>query len=384
MIADGTDIAERELDELAEYLGARRTPVVLVQIRRRQAAGQQQGDRSFDLDSELSTREVGRFVNTLSQDASDRAAAIERLGKREYRALHRPVYFALAAYERDFRALPDFVSSRIGGLADDQKRVVVFTAIALRYGQRALPASALRAIFGLAPRKRVDLPALFPATASELFVETAPREWRIGHSLVAEELLKQLLATGGDIRTWHNRLADWGIGFIEFCRGDLPVPSDEMLDLVRRVFVYRDNFDVLGREQSGQQRFSNFIEDVRVSEGRVRVLEALVESYPEEHHFWAHVARFHAMDRKDFTQALEAADHAVQLADHDSVVYHMRGMVLRYRLRELRQSDAPIGELVAVAERASSDFERSRILSPENEHGYIAEAQMLIELLGML
>ena len=38
-------------------------------------------------------------------------------------------------------------------------------------------------------------------------------------------------------------------------------------------------------------------------------------------------------------------------------------------------------EWVMVAEKASSDFERSRTLSPENEHGYIAEAQMLIELL---
>ena len=381
LITDGTDIAERELDELAEYLGARRTPVVLVQVRRRQAAALQQGDRSFDLDSELSNLEVGRFVNTLSQDAPDRVAAIERLGEPQSRALHRPVYFALTAYERDFRALPDFVFSRIAGLGDDQKKVVVYAAIALRYGQRALPASALRTIFGLSPRERIDLPSLFPPTANELFVETAPGEWRIGHSLVAEELLKQLLATGGDIRTWRNRLTDWGISFIEFCRGDLPVPSDEMLDLVQRVFVYRDNLDVLGREQSGQHRFSNFIEDVRVSEGRVRVLNALVESYPEEHHFWAHVARFHAMDRKDFTQALQAADYAVQLADDDSVVYHMRGMVRRYQLRELRQGDAAIGELVAVSERASSDFENSRTLNPENEHGYIAEAQMLIELL---
>ena len=381
LIADGTDIAERELDELAEYLGARRTPVVLVQVRRRQEVAQQQGDRSFDLDSKLSTREVARFVRTLSQDAPNRAVAVERLGKPESPALHQPVYFALTAYERDFRALPDFVSSRISGLSDDQKKVVVYAAVALRYGQRALPASALRYIFGLFSRDRIDLPSLFPPTANELFVETAPGEWRIGHSLVAEELLKQLLATGGDIRTWRNRLADWGISFIEFCRGYLPVPSDEMLNLVRRVFVYRDNLDVLGREQSGQQRFSNFIEDVRVSEGRVRVLNALVESYPEEHHFWAHVARFHAMDRKDFAQALKAADYAVQIADHDSVVYHMRGMVRRYQLRELRQGDITIGELVAVAEKASSDFERSRILNPENEHGYIAEAQMLIELL---
>ena len=381
LIADGTDIAERELDELAEYLGARRTPVVLVQVRRRQEEALQQGDRSFDLDSTLSDREVGRFVYTLSQDAPDRAAAIERLGNPESRALHRPVYFALTAYERDFRALTDFVLSRIASLDHDQKRVVVYAAIALRYGQRALPASSLRNIFGLSPRDRIDLPSLFPSTTNELFVEAAPGEWRIGHSLIAEELLKQLLPAGADIRTWRNRLPDWGIRFIEFCRGDLPVPSDEMLDLVRRVFVYRENLDVLGREQSGQRRFSHFIEDVPVSEGRVRVLNALVQSYPEEHHFWAHVARFHAMDRKDFAKALEAADDAVRLADRDSVVYHMRGMVRRYQLRELRQSEAAPDDLVAVAEKASSDFERSRMMNPENEHGYIAEAQMLIELL---
>ena len=380
LIADGTDIAERELDELAEVLGARRMPVVLLQVRRQQTA-QNPGERSFDLDSKLTTREVGRFVEALSKDVPDRFAAIEQLGKAESQALHRPVYFALTAYERDFRALSEFVSQRIAGLGDDQIEAVVYAAVALRYGQRTLPASSLREIFGLSPKDQVSLPSLFPPATNELLVESAPGEWRIGHSLVAEELLKHLLATGGDIRTWQNRLPDWGIRFIEFCRGNLPIASDEMLDLVRRVFVYRDNLDVLGREQSGQRRFSHFIEDVRVSESRLRILNALVGAYPQEHHFWAHVARFHAMDRKDFTQALEAANHAVDLAPHASVVYHVRGMVRRYQLTELRQGDATLEDLVEVAEKASADFERSRALSPEDEHGYIAEAQMLIDLL---
>ena len=381
LIADGTDIGDRELDDLAEYLGARRAPVVLVHVRRREGTARQEGDRSFSLDSMLSNREVARFVGALRQDAPENASAIEQLGKAENHASHRPVYFALTAYERDFKALPDFVLSRISDLDDNQKQVMVYASIAMRYGQRALPASALRGIFGLSPGGTIVVSSLFPQSTSELFVETTPGEWRIGHSLVAEELLQQLLATGGDLRTWRNRLADWGIQYIEFCRGDLPVASDEMLDLVRRVFVYRDNLDVLGREQSGQQRFSHFISEVPVSEGRVRVLDALVDSYPEEQHFWAHVARFHAMDRKDFVQALSAADHAVRLADHDSVVFHMRGMVRRYQLRDLRERNLAIEEMVAVAEKASSDFERSRDLNPENEHGYIAEAQMLIELL---
>ena len=381
LIADGTDIAERELDDLAEYFRARRTPVVLLQVRRRQASVDQQRERTFDLSSVLSPREAGRFVHKLSIDAPDRAEVLKQLERRNNRTFHRPVYFALTAYEQDFRGLSDFVSSRISKLTDSQSEALVYAAIALRYGQGTLPVSALRTVFGLSPRDSSEVPRLFPPTTDELFVEIASGEWRIGHSLVADELLRQMLSTGGDPRTWRNPLADWGIRFITFCRGDLPIPSDELLEMARRVFVYREDLDVLGREQSFQQRFAQFIEDIPVSEGRLRVLNALVEEYPEESHFWAHLARFHAMDREDFAMALQASERAVELSDRDSVVYHMRGMVRRYQLRQLRQREASVQDLVAVAMEASADFQESRTLNPENEHGYIAEAQMLIELL---
>ena len=381
LIADGGDVAEPEVEQLAEYLRARRTPVVLIHVRRRDEAPQSPTDRTFYLGSRLSTAEVGRFVGTLSRDVPHREVPLASLAEPENQASHRPVYFALTAYERAFTALTEFVSARIAGLNDDQINALVHSAVALHYGQRAVPAGALRPIFAISPRERLDFSLLFPPATEELFVEENPGEWRIGHSLVADELLQQLLASGGDRRTWRNRLADWGIRFIDFCRGDLPVPSEEMLDLVRRVFVYRDDIDVLGREQSAQGRFSHFIQDIPVSEGRLRVLDALVESYPEEPHFWAHLARFHAEERKDFGLALEAADQAVGLSEGDSVVYHMRGMVRRNQLRQLGQGDVSLEELVGVAERASSDFEKSRTLNPESEHGYISEAQMRIELL---
>ena len=381
LIADGTDVAERELDELAEYLGARRIPVVLLQIRRRQAADQRQRERTFVLDSQLSNREVRRFIDTLSRDVPDRADSLLELGGPTNRALHRPVYFALTAYERDFRALADFVSARVEGLNGEQDKLLIYTAIALRFGQRALPTGAFRTILSISHRHRVDISSLLPEAAIDLLIEDAPGEWRVGHSLVAEELLKQIMSRGADPRSWQNHLANWGIDFIKFCRGELPTPSTRLLELVRRVFVFRDDVDILGHEQSAQMRFSNFVQAVPVSEGKLRVLTELVESFPQEHHFWAHLARFYALERKDFDEALKAANYAIKLSDHDSVVYHMRGMVRRYQLRELEQEDSALGDLVAIAEEASSDFGQSRLLNPENEHGYIAEAQMIIELL---
>ena len=379
LVADGRDISERELDDLAEQLGARRSPVVLVQVRRRNRP--RPTARAFSLDSQLSEREVARFVNTLSRDVPHRRAAIEALGQSAQNNSRLPVYFALTAYERDFKALPDFVGSRIAELNEEQTEALVYAAIALHYGQRGLPVGALRPIFGLSGRENPDLSRLFPSATTELFVETSPGEWRIGHSLVAEELLAQLLARGGDRRTWRNQLADWGIRFITFCRGELAVPSDDLLDLVGRVFVDREGLDVLGREQASRRQFSYFVQDIPVSEGKLRVLESLVDAYPDQHHFWAHLARFYSLDRKDFDRAIECADKAVDLGDNDSLVYHMRGMVRRNYVRSLEQSSATIGDLVGVAEQASLDFQRCRELNPENEHGYISEAEMRIGLL---
>ena len=256
----------------------------------------------------MSRREIQRFTNELSRDVPDRADSLLELGRPANKALHRPVYFALTAYERDFRALPDFVSSRIEGLNEEQDKLLAYSSIALRYGQRALPAHALKSIFGMSPRDRIDLSHLLPEPTIELLVEVSPGEWRVGHSLVADELLRQILSRGADPRSWHNHLADLGIDFINFCRGELPTASMKLLELVRRVFVFRDDVDILGREQSAQGRFSNFIQAVRVSEGRLRVLTALVESFPLEHHFWAHLARFYALDRKDFGEALNAGE----------------------------------------------------------------------------
>ena len=381
LVADGADIAERELDELAEYLGARRLPAVVLQVRRRQTLDQQRRERTFILDSQLSNQEVRRFISTLSRDVPDRAESLLELGRLTNKALHRPVYFALTAYERDFQALSNFVEVRVEDLNDKQDRLLAFTAIALRYGQRPLPIGAFRTIMDLSPREPMDMHLLLPDDAVDLLVEDVSGDWRIGHSLVAEEVLRQIMSRGADPRSWRNRLADWGIDFINFCKGELPSPSTKLLDVVRRVFVFRDDVDVLGHEQSAQGRFSNFIQALPVSEGKLRVLTELVESFPDEHHFWAHLARFYALDRKDFDEALKAANYAIQLCDYDSVVHHMRGMVRRYQLRAMQREDSPLEGLVAIAEEASSDFAQSRLLNPENQHGYIAEAQMVIELL---
>jgi hypothetical protein len=100
----------------------------------------------------------------------------------------------------------------------------------------------------------------------DLLIEVESNSWRTIHDLVAQEILEQGLVTpGADRRTWKQNLSSLSKRFAEFCRGSSLVPSEEMLELVRRTFIYRNNLDVLGTERVAApalQSFSQLLQDI--------------------------------------------------------------------------------------------------------------------------
>ena len=59
-----------------------------------------------------------------------------------------------------------------------------------------------------------------------------------------------------------------------------PTISDECLNVVRRVFVYRDNTELMGTEKSGKQIFSP-LEHLPSKEAKLEVYH-LTDIFPEE------------------------------------------------------------------------------------------------------
>ena len=68
---------------------------------------------------------------------------------------------------------------------------------------------------------------------------------------------------------------------------------------------FRDNTELIGTERSATQQFSEFLTDIPSTEERSRVLRRLSELYPDEPHVWAHLGRFHNLERHDFEGAVE-------------------------------------------------------------------------------
>ena len=385
VVVDGGQHSEREIDDLYELLKANQTPVILLQVLRRFQSQRSEGKRQFWLDAPLTYAEADRFRDAYAKAVPARHAALTQLVGGSNNQQRSAFFFGLTAFEKEFRGLPSYVENRIADLTDKQQRILVYIAIAHYYGQQSIPAQAFASLLGLPLSRKLDLKAAFSngsARALELLIVNSQAEWRTAHHLVAHEIMQQILAPRGSQEyeaVWRQNLSSWGENFASFCQGDGGPTSDRLLELVRRVFIYRDNVEVLGTERAAQKQFSQLIDDIPSSQGKIKVLEHLTDCFPLEAHFHAHLGRLLSLNG-EHDRALDCLDFALSLQQEDHVLHHMRGMMLRQSMRAKAEEREPIDRLIDIAKEASESFEKARNLQPDQEHGYISEVQMLISL----
>ena len=382
LLIDGAQIAERQVDELYQHLSSRQVPAVLLQSLRR-FKSQQEQERTFYLPAKLSSLETRRFADIFSREMPQKRDELEKLRRSTDQRLQTPFYFGLQTFGKDFLGLESYVNIRLVHLTPVQKRILGFLALAHHYAQRPISAQAFAELLGVPRTRHVKLAQVLPEETLDLVVEVHEGVWRTVHDLIAQEILEQLLwPTGTDRRLWKQNLSPRAVEFAKFCRGDHAVSSEEMLELARRTFIYRDNVDLLGTERSALKTFAQLIEDISSPQGKVEVQRNLTELYPEEAHFWAHLGRLYAVETHDYKRSIICIDEAIQLTQgNDHVLHHMKGMALRYQIGSLIEQRVRIEEIVELTKLASTSFEKARELKPDDEHGYISEVQMLARVL---
>lgn len=380
---DAGAVSDREADSLYDYLSAAHVPAVIFQVvRRLNAPDGVSSKKSTWLQADLSDVESDRFVHFLAREEPTKSQAIREALKDPYPGARTPFYLALVAFEKDFVRLREYVQVRLSALTEVQRRCVGYLAIAHLFGQRTIPSQTFASLFGLPTSRPIDVTRLLPEVTFGLLAEPSPHQWRTAHALIAEECMAQLfVAPNHDPELWRQSLSQWTLDFIDVCRGNTPVPTEEGLDLVRRVCVYRDNSEMLGYERAGSKQFARVIDAIPSTEGRLQVLKRLTEAFPDEAHFWAHLGRFYSFELQEYDNAIDAVNHSITLQSEDHVLYHMKGMVLRGQLYQMISEKRPVGEVIEVAQQATTAFTEARRLNPEDEHGYISEAQMIVRVL---
>lgn len=387
LLIDSAQVPERQVEELYNYVRSKLLPVVLLHVQRG-FKPQKEKDRVSYLEALLSNRECWQFVEKFSQFETGKRQELEKLITSPEPKFKTAFYFGLQTFGREFIGLEPYVSNRLQNLSPDQKNILFFLSIAHHYAQHPIKAQAFAEYLGIPQNRTVHLKEAFSSNEKvlDLLVEVEGNSWRTTHDLIAQEILEQgLTASGADRRTWKQGLSSLAKDFAEFCRGSSLVPSEEMLELVRRTFIYRNNLDVLGTERVAApalQSFSQFLQDIPLPEGRLEALRQLTELYPDEAHFWAHLGRFYASQLRNYTQALVCVEQAISLTKgKDHVLHHMKGMVIRYQINSLIEEKSNLQDVVGLAKIASSSFEEARKLRPDDEHGYISEVQLLAKIL---
>lgn len=387
VLIDGGDHSERDIDDLYDYLRAGQTPALLLQVLRR-FRRQRTGKRQFWLDASLSNAEADRFREALSRATPSQAQNLAGLARQQNDPQRNAFFFGLIAYGKDFRGLEPYVERYVQNLTDEQRRIIAYIAIAHYYGQRSIPGQAFAPLLGIPRSRTVQLGNAFSDEASaalSLLAESPSGDWRTSHHLVALEILHQVLApklTRERDLVWRQSLSSWAKDFTGFCCGPDHTPSEKLLELVRRVFIYRDNADLLGTERSNGQQFAHLIEDIPSTHGRIDVLRNLTDTFPLEAHFHAHLGRFLGLNGQ-FEAARESVEHGISLQPDDHVLHHMRGMVIRRAIQEKGRTGAPLEDIIMLAKAAAESFEATRQISPDLEHGYISEVQLLVNVIDL-
>ncbi len=378
---DAGAITDREADVLYERVAAAHIPVLLFQVIRRHDRPTKRGRRVLYLDSQLNRIEAERFVHFLEREVPSKRDNLRTVLEQNRPKTHTPFYLALVAFGRDFTGIQNYVQTRLLDLTNIQKKCIAFLSIAHYFGQRAVPAQMFAPHFSIPSNISVKFKDILPPPILELLVESQPGLWRTVHPAVAEECMRQVfMSADADQELWPQLLSHWALQFIEFCRGTSSVALEDGLDLVRRVFVYRENSEFLGSERADSSQFSEVIKSIPVGEGRLQVLKRLTEKFPEEAHFWAHLGRFYSI-YFEHDSALKAVNYAIKLQPDDHVLHHIKGMVLRFHVYKMVSNRCSQDDVVSMAESAGNAFSQARALAPDDEHGYISEAQMIIRVL---
>lgn len=386
VIAEASIVNIDEIDKLFNEILSRGFPCVLLVVQRSESNGL----NSFNLEDLLTDLEFKTFIAKYKELCPNKGVALDRLSKSTEKKERHPFYLGLTAFEENFTGLPNFVETNLKGATEVQKKVMSIIALCYFFGQKETSSQMLSTLLMTPENSVVMLDQHLNDNLLSLLINENSILWRPIHYLVAQELLCQLLSIDKDNKTqWKNYLPDLAITVITLISDKSSIPSENDTELLKRLFVYRDNQETLGKEED--LLFSNFIEKgLQSDEARLRIFKQLTISFPEESHFWAHLARFYSLRMKNHNEALAAITTAIDFSNgKDSLLYHMKGMCLRAIVRDkinklLGNKNAPQSEVLEIyniIDECGEAFEECRIINPSNEHGYISHIQILVNVI---
>jgi len=388
VILEAANISDTDLESLYGDILARPFPVVFLNVRRVFERKIRESERVFFLDSTLTINEATRFFEAYSHEVPEKKILLNTIAKSATPSLRNPFYFGLVAFEKEFISLEEYVQQRIKQATSLQLKLLLFISLVYHYTQKSLSLQLFHQLLGILSNSVVLFNNVFSEPLAELLISENENVCRPIHELVAVEIMQTILAGEvTDKRVWVQNLSLWSKDFAFLCSNTDRLLSDEIRELLKRLFIYREQLEISGTDVSLRQRYAELIEDIPSAEGRLEVLKYLTELFPEESHFWAHYGRFLMMEMGDIQSALISIKKAIDINDKDFIFYHIKGMIIgRMAINKMESfikedigSKEQLKEIQNLVKEAGEQFKMSTFLSSsEREHGYVSHIKLLL------
>lgn len=387
------------IDELVKECNGLKRTVLFVIVDRETRSANTVTDRTFYCkvnDMMASTDEKARFLSKVRQY---RPAKVETLNNIVY-SQSEVIDFAMSIGEEKFstKQIESYVLSYSELLSDNVSLFLCYVSLIYHYAQKPVSDMLFRKMFdggkgryGLKPY--LDRHPLEKKALNKLIVEGHDQEkltglWRPRFSRFADVILKRMLG-GEKENRWKDYLPQYSIDLITKLKENNQYINDEVASLLNSVFLCRGKEDPLGMEEKWESaatndKFSLILEDISfLPEEQKRILKALTDAYPEESHFWGHLARY-CYEKADSLSSFEEADEYATKAMGDNVcndyvILHVAGMCKRRIIEYYKRNNEilPFDKLRKLTEESQYYFSRSRELKEQNIHAYVSEIQLL-------
>lgn len=314
-----------------------------------------------------------------------------------------PFFMSLYTFDTNYLGIEPYIKKFLIPLNSEQRNILVYISIADYYADRPIDIN----FFGkpLLGKESEGITGIF---SDNLVFENLISVVEVGnskcykmrHPLFAKQIIVEIVGDEEENKEkFANSLVNYLVAFIRFSKSNEVVDYDSSLNVLRNLFIQKNSNEI------ARDRFSPLVAKIKgmlsVNDNGNSIgllFKTLVEVYPEEPHFLAHLARFYTHVEENYDKGIELASNAVNLSEEykikDALLYHIRGISLRKKIRgyyipeilkekehnNTKSMNVLTEEMQGTAKEASCMFEISRDLN-NKAAGYISDIEMCIDII---
>ncbi|SCX17622.1 hypothetical protein SAMN02910339_02457 [Lachnospiraceae bacterium YSD2013] len=287
---------------------------------------------------QLSDGEAREMALKLQDYAISEAAKskIDAIVKNPNSSERSPFIMSMYAFDSEFKGVKPYISRFLREMNPQAKKIVFALSLA-DYGNVSLDVQYFSDLYGKDSNN--FLINQMPEIRDLVKIEKDNGKYliKIKYHLFGEEILKQLSLGETATEISFTALVDNILAFIEDSKSY--IVNQSVLNALRSLFITR-----VADTDSEKPAFSPLIQRLKEetsvvnqtkyddsNDAIIRIFNKLVETYPEEPHFTAHLARYYFYIDRNYDKGFSNIDAAIEMSESltgyvDPFLYHMKGM----------------------------------------------------------